>query len=345
MPHKRKTIQNTVYSLAGLLGLLCIVWLVFSFKNANNDHKTQVTHATPAISSNNDKQPVKPILDQAKSSVEKTKEVAISATDTELGQCSARCTSTLSMLDENLELDDRTFEKLQIYAKEIAAYLQNNDSQRQYYLEMALTTDDGDKRAFLTDVFTHLPYRQKLELGENFIGSENWRVRADGVTLVADHDTSELEAANTLMNIFSSEENAFIKDRILGYLKQSSTLQGDAEILHQLDSAIYNEIDPAVRVSAFKAKMQLSEQPYHMLPDALQALRTSEPTLQFASIVAIERILKHEEEYAERGVYIDTNSIRNEFEIIRTLSVYDDDKERFDRLIQEANSIYSRYFE
>jgi hypothetical protein len=249
------------------------------------------------------------------------------------------------MLDDDVELDDEAFHKLAAYVKEIATYLQSDESKRKHYTQMALTTTDGDKRSFLNDVFKHLPYLQKVEIGSSFIGSEKWRVRADGVALIVGHDISNLNVANSLMEIYSDEENAYVKGSILRYLKQSSALQGDTEILQQLDSVIYNGTDSSVRVAALKAKMQLSEQPYQILPDAVHALRTSEPEIQLAGLVAIDQVLVHEQEYIEQGVYIGRDSIKNEIQNIRNLAVYDGDLRRFDRLVEEANLIYLRYFE
>ena len=346
---KSNTMQDISYNLAWLLGLCCVAWLLFTLKNVGNDPigqlQKQEGQLILAVSPNDDKPSVEHGLDQAKISLEEVEQVKSSVDNTDSGECSARCSSILSMLDEDLELDDETFNSLQVYAEDIAAYLQDNESKRQHYLQMALTTTDSDKRSFLTDVFKHLPYQQKVEIGESLISSESWRARADGVTLIADHDIANLGVANKLMDIFSSEENPYVKGRILNYLKQSSTLQGDAEILQQLDSVIYNGTDSSARVAALNAKMHLSEQPYHILPDAVQALRTSEPEFQLAGLIALEQILQHEHKYKQDGVYIGRDSIRNDIQNIRDLVVYDGDMKRFDHLIREANTIYLRYFE
>jgi len=127
-------------------------------------------------------------------------------------------------------------------------------------------------------------------------------------------------------------------------LQLNPTLQGGSDILYQLDSVIYNETNPSVRVAALKAKIQLAEQPHHILPDALHGLRINDPELQFASLTAIDQILEHEEKYKESGVYIDSNSIKNELQIIRNSKAYDDEKDSY-RLIEEANAVYLRYFE
>ena len=342
MLDKRIIKLNIFYSLAGLIGLVAAAALIFSLTEVSKEVAEEGRPTIPASASNSDKRSVIHDRDNTEITGYRVDQVN-SLVDVE--PCSARCGATLSMLDEGLEIDDETYQRLETHAQEIAAFLQGNERQRQHYLQIALTTTDGDKRAFLSSVFTHLPYEQKVEIGEDFIGSENWRVRADGVTLIADPAIPNADMANTLMGVFSSEENSYVKGRILNYVKQGASLKGDTQILHQLDSAIYNEANPYVRVAAFKAKMQLSAQPHHMLPDALQALRTTEPELQFASIVAIERILEHHKQHPENSVYLDRSSIKNEFQIIRNLTIYDDDKERFDRLIREANSIYLRYFD
>jgi hypothetical protein len=349
MLKNRNTKKKLIFGLAGLLGLCSALSLIFALKNIGNDPVNQPKKfwgdTIPSASSNDDNPSVKQGPDQSYNSLDQAEEVVGVIDNTGSEQCSARCDSTLSMLDQDIELDDEAFNKLATYAEEIAAYLQNNQKQRQHYLQMAMTTTDGDKRSFLTDVFKYLPYEQKAEIGDYFIRSENWRVRADGVTLIADHDISNLDVANGLMDILSNEENSYVKGTILAYLKHSPTLQGDIEVLHQLDLGLYNQENTSVRVAALKAKMQLSEQSYHILPDALQALRTSEPELQLAGLIAISQILEHEQKYIESGYYIDRNSIKNDIQIIRDLAVYDGDDKRFGRLIREANIIYLRYFD
>ena len=330
MLQNRKIIHKIVYSLVGFVGLCCAAWMTFDLKRVSNE----------AID-----QPQIKVIQQAISPVKNSVEGAAgSIANTDSSHCSTQCSLTLSMLNEDLVLDDEAFQRLRTYAEEIAAYLRTNESQLQHYLQMALTTSDGDRRAFLTDIFQHLPYQTKTKIAENYIDSENWRVRADGVTLFADHGIAKSNLVNSrLMKLFSREENSYVKNSILSHLQHSSILQGDSEILHQLDSAIYNETNPSVRVAAFKAKNQLLKHPYQILPDALQGLRTNEPEFQFASLIAIERLLARQEKYSETDVYIDSNSIKDELQLIRNLKLYGD-KKRSDRLIKQANAIYLRYF-
>lgn len=343
------TKKNAFYCLTVLVGLSCMLWLMFAAKHASNgafrETQKRGEHLIPRVLSSNDNPSLENDINQVRNSSSQVIDVASRVDSADSGQCSVRCNSTLSMLDEDLELDDEAFHKLAAYVKEIAVYLRNDEGKRQHYLQMALITTDDDKRSFLTDIFKQLPYLQKVEIGESFIASEKWRVRADGVALIADHDIANLNVANSLMDIFTSEENAYVKGRILSYLKQSSTLQGDIEILQQLDSAIYNGSDSSVRVAALKAKMHLSEQPYQILPDAIHALRTSEPEFQLAGLIAIDQVLKYEQEYIEKGVYIGRNSIKNDIENIRSQADYDGDMKRSALLIREANTIYLRYFE
>lgn len=180
---------------------------------------------------------------------------------------------------------------------------------------------------------------------DTLILSENWRARGDGITLIADDGIENLEMAKKLMNILPNEENPYVKGRILHYLKQSEKLKGDIEVLSQLDAVLNNETNALTLVDALKAKMQLSEQPYHILPDAIQALHTVEPELQIAGLIAIDKILEREEEYLESGAYMDRNTIKNDIQSIRNLSAYGDDKMRLEPVIKHANSIYLRHFE
>ena len=338
----------SIYCLVGSLGLCCALWLVFAFNGVGSvpfeqsqEHRHDPVYAT---SPNEDKSPIEPSLTRSRMVSGQADGFASDGASTGYAECSLRCESSLSMLEEGLELGEETFQSLEVHIKEIANYLQHDESQRQHYLKMSLTTTDGDKRAFLTAIFSHLPYEQKVELAENFVVSDDWRVRADGVILIADNEIPNASAADALLDVFSNEQHSYVKSSVLNYLEKSSALKGDTETLSRLDAAIYNETDPSVRVAALKAKMQLSEQTYHILPDALQALRANEPELQLAGLVAIEQVLQKEQEYIERGHHLDVNSIKNEFNLISELDVYGDNKKHFERLIEEANMIYLRYF-
>ena len=348
MLNRPKTIRAILFSLGGISCLALTAWIAFLPNIIDNDvvsdSKDQQQSQLDAESALIDRKPVERDLDQTHN-LFAANEIDDNIKSTEVAECASRCSSTLSMLNETIEIDDDTFSRLESSIHEISDYLQNNESERHYYLQMAMTTTDGDKRRFLTNIFAQLPDQQRAEIAENFIGSDNWRVRSEGVSLISDHDDLNLEMANTLMDIFSNEESSYIKGNILTNLKQSAILQGDTEILQQLDSALYNETDSSVRVAALNAKMQLSGQPNHVLPDALQALRTSDPELQLAGLIAVEQVLKHMQANSESGEYIDTNSIRNEFEAIQSMPVYDDDKKRSERLVSEANAIYARYLE
>ena len=260
-------------------------------------------------------------------------------------KCSSSCNSTLSMLDQESELDDETFQNLEAYVEEIAIHLQHNNSKRDHYIQLALATNDGDKRGFLSYIFEHLPYEQKRDIGDMFIASENWQLRADGVHLIANDDVPSLAVANKLMDIFSNEENAFVKGSILRHLEQSSSLQGDTEVMHQLESVLYNGTDTSVRVAALKAKMQLSEHSHFILSDAVEALHASDPEFQFAGLVAISQVLDKEKEYLAKGIYIDKASVKSDLKNMRDLAVYDGDNKRLVQLVKEANAVYLRHFE
>ncbi len=335
-----------VYGLAGLLGLVCVLWLALEDVGsaAIEEPRNHRDDPLQAISVSGEVL-TKPGVGLSKQLLDQAPQLVNHSVNVGSRQCSVGCESTFSMLDEHLELDDETYQRLEAHIQEIAAHLQHDDALRQHYIQMALTTLDGDKRAFLSAIFNHLPFRQKIEIGGDFIGSDNWRVRADGVTLIADQADPNFGLANTLMDVFTNEQNSYVKHNILNHLKQNSVLKGDAKILNQLDSAIYNQADTSVRVAALRAKMQLSERVHHILPDALQALRTNDPEFQLAGLIAIEQILEYNKKFGEHDAYIDKNSIKYEFQIIGDLTHHNGDKKRFDRLIREANRIYSRYFD
>lgn len=342
MKNGHKTTRIIFYSLGGLVGLCCVAWLTFSLKN--ND--SEIINPIPSITSNEDESSIIQNLDQTTQSLNPAETAASNKLDNiESEQCIERCSALLSILDEDLELEDEDFQDLERYLKEIAAYLQNDESKRLHYLKIALTTTDEDKRSFLTDVFKHLPYQQKIAIGADFIESENWRVRADGVSLIAGGEIVDPDIAHLLIDIFSTEKNSHIKGSILTSLEYSPNLQNDPTILRQLDDVINYEPDFSVRKAALNAKMSLSDQPHHILPDAIQALSTSNTEYQLAGLIAINQVLEQEQKHIENGAYIDKIAIKNTIESIMDVGSHHKTGESYSELlVEEAYNIHTRYF-
>ena len=341
MLKNNKAKKNIFYCLVGFVGLSCIIGLIFTLINVgnvpSNQFQGQENHQKNAPPLN-----VEEIEDRLEP-VEETQQNVVTV-DNEL--CSEKCSSAIARLEENLTLDDDTIRRMGRYTKEIASYLQNNEGDRRYYLQMALTTNDYNKIGFLTSIFQHLPDEQKTEIADNFIASQNVELRVDGIELIVGDKVSDVVSANKLMDVFLTEDNPHVKSSILRHFKKVTHLQGEANLLDQFDSAINNEVDTSVKVELFKAKKELSEQPYHIIPTALEALRSSESEFQMAGIIAIDQVLGHESNYVENGADIDMNAIRNEIQTIRNLTPGDGvNKKRFDRLMREANDVYSRYFD
>lgn len=328
------------YFLAALIGLGLTFWLIFSTMGVGSVPENQFdnkSHRQNVPTSN---------VEEADNKLEPVKDIPEEVVSAENDQCTEQCLEALAKLEEGIELDDDEYRQLEVYLKEIVSYLQNNEGERRYYLQMALTTSDGNKTGFLKKIFQRLPEEQKLEIADDFISSENKKLRVNGVELIVGHKVSDLGTANKLMEIFVTEDNPHVKSTILRHVKQANSLRGDLGVLDKLDSAINNEADVSVKVDLLKAKMQLSEQPYHIIPSALEALRSREPEFQMAGIIAIDQVLGHESNFVENGADIDMNSIRNEIQALRNLTPPDGvNKKRFDRLMREVNDVYSRYFD
>ena len=334
----RNSKKNIFFFLTALVGLGLTFWLILSLIDVGSvpenqfDNKSHLQNDLPlnVEEVDNELEPVKDVL----------KEVA----SADSGPCSEQCLEALAKLEEGVELNDDEYRQLQVYVKEIASYLQNNDGERQYYLLMALTTSDGNKIGFLKKIFQRLPEEQKLEIADNFLSSENKKLRVNGVELIVGHKVSDLDTANKLMDIFLTEDNSQVKSTILRHVRNASNLRGEVGLLDKLDSGINNEADVAVKIDLFKAKMQLSEQSIDIIPSALEALRSREPEFQMAGVIAIDQLLGDDSNYLESGVNIIT--IKSELQTIRSLTPSDGvNKKRIDRLQREANSVYSRYFD
>ena len=146
-------------------------------------------------------------------------------------KCSSQCQLTLSIISGDVEISDETFRELNASAQAIALYLQNNESRRQHYLQIAMTTPDDDKRNFLTNVFKYLPAQQKQALGDRFVTFNNWHARAIGVVLITDDGASDTSITTKPRAILSNELNPYVKNTVLSHLKQNAALRGDLDVL------------------------------------------------------------------------------------------------------------------
>jgi len=260
-------------------------------------------------------------------------------------KCSEQCRHALFKLDESINLTDADLEDLNASINVIAAYLQKNKSKRDEYIQVALVSND-DKRSFLTEVFKQLPDLQRQEISDIFINSQHWHARAKGLELITYEGIKDVDTVKVLTGIVSNEQDTYIKNTVLRHLKQSSFLKNDANILSQLDS-ILNDVteDPSTRIEALKAKFNLSEQPYLIVTDAIQASYSNEIELQMTGLNMLEKNLEKEREYVEKGIYIDKKSIKSVIEYIQNLPSRGIKDKGLESLIFEADAIYVRYFE
>ena len=340
---KNLNTKNTALCVIAVVIALCgLIALIIAFKNAGNVPQNQFTNLQPSSMLGDEKNKVSFKGVDQKLAIKQQLEIE----SVEQKECSSQCQATLSALDKSTVIDDETFHKLGALAKTIAAYLHENDNKRKHYFEMALTTTDDDRRSFLTDVFKYLPAQQKQEIGDGFVVSENWHTRSMGVALITDGDTSDSNTVKKLTAILSIENNSYVKNTIINHLKQDDSLQGDLNVLSQLDLILNNSSDSSsTRVAALKAKLQLSDQPYFIIPDAVQALHTNEPELQFAGLIMIDRVLQEEDKYIEDGVYIDKKTIKDAIQGLRNTSSQGVEDKGLAGLIREADALYLRYFE
>ena len=331
--------KNKVLTLATIAIVFCgLIGFGIALKNAGHvpPHQFQNTVTTSITA----EEPFLPASADIKQSADQALNVENAV---EQKNCSSQCRTTLALLDTNQSIDDDTFRKLTNSTTAIATYLQGNDQQRQHYLEMALTTTDEDKRSFITKIFKHLPSEQRKLLAKDFIDSDHWRTRAAGVELIT-VDSEDLNNTE-LTNILSNETNSYVQSTILRHLKNNEALKGDLTTLNQLDLIINNASNhPSARVSALKTKLALSEQPYLIVPDAVQALYTNEPSLQSTGLIMIDQLLRQEEELNKNGVYLDKKSIKDVLQNIRNTNLEGIENKRLEQIIKESNAVYQRYF-
>ncbi len=274
-------------------------------------------------------------------STSKTSEIAPNSTVIDTS-CLGLCLDAQKLLALNTPIDDETYERLSGLAEGLAAHLEKNHSARIDMLDLARTTQDGNKRALLIDAFSLLPMVQREEIGTALMKSDNWLIRTDGIKLSTSPEGMASDKANSLINSFTNEPHFHVKTTILGVLENSEGLKGHQETLDNLSIIMQRETNPQVKSDAFLAKFALQGDPLDAMPDILIALGSGETELQQSALIVLGRV--YESDHFVGGLdRIDHGAIKREIEDLKDITFDADDQELI-RLLNEADRFYERHF-
>jgi len=258
--------------------------------------------------------------------------------------CEAECEATLTRLYAESEIDDESYEALSVKIARLAAFLEGDAAGRQKMLELALTTEDQNKRALVVDAFNLLSLKQREELGAEFLKSDNWRIRTDGINLSIEAESLTSDKASSLLKLLTEEPHSHVRATILGTLKRADGLKGDVATLNGLSSILTSDANSNVKSEALLTKLELHENPLDVMPESLTALTSQEPELQLSAIIAFGKIYDNQADDNNAFAQVDHEFIKRSIDDLYKIEITDENKAAMTRLLQEADLFYYRHF-
>lgn len=264
---------------------------------------------------------------------------------TEIEQpCLGPCLNTVAILTNNDKIDDESYEKLSRLLADFAAHLKTNPNARLDMIELAKTTKDGNKRALIIDAFASLPSDQRIALGHALTTSDDWQVRANGISVLSSSDIMTPDGAKALIKIYAGEPNNHVKTSVLKSLKNVDSLRGDQATLDYLSGLMTYETDSSVKSEAMLTKLALQEDPLDSMPDVFMALSSGEAQFQSSALLALERIYEANE-LVDGGLdRIDHYSVELAIEAFMNAEVTPENASEMNHLFKLADMFYMRHF-
>ena len=253
--------------------------------------------------------------------------------------CDESCNKALKWLNIQNGLTDEEFEKAISMSDDLAIYLSGNPDAVLQFLELA-STDDGDKRSFLMEVFNQLDIDDRLLLGEVFIQSADFRNRYDGVQFLAQPEIMHESLTQRFSEMLTVESDQLVRNALIQAFNQPEKFYADRQVLDILEKVSNEEADSMIRGEALLARVQLEEDPEQVFSDSIEAIRSGIGDYQLYGLRALEQIVKRQnfdEIELSQEVEDEAKSLFNE---LRNAG-YDDTPIN---ILSEANNIYMRHF-
>lgn len=266
---------------------------------------------------------------------------ALSGTD---DLCLSHCLEISNRLMGADIIDDESFETLFGQMDALAAYLETNYIARMDILDLAMHTQQGNKRALIVNAFTLLPAEQREELGQALLKSENWRARVDGVNLSIMPESLTPDKAKDLYSVIAQETHPVVKTSIINGIKNAAQLKGDRVMLDNLSDILRTDTDSSVRSSAMLAKLALQKDPHDALPDTFMALTSGDVELQSSAFIALEQIYDANNLIDGGLDRIDHDAVRRALDDFMEVEINEDNEKSIGLLLTQSDRFYERHF-
>ena len=255
------------------------------------------------------------------------------------GHCDEFCNKALEWLNIQNGLTDEEFEKAMSMSDDLAIYLSGNPDAVVQFLELA-STDDGDKRSFLMEIFNQLDVDARLLLGEVFLESTDFRNRYDGVTFLAQPEIMHEPLTQRFSEMLAVESDQLVRNALIQAFNQPEKFYADRQVLDILEKVSNDEADSMIRGEALLARVQLEEDPEQVFADSIEAIRSDIDSYQLYGLRALEQIIKRQNfDDIELSQEVEDEA-RHLFDELRNAAY---DSAPID-VLSEANNIYVRHF-
>lgn len=205
--------------------------------------------------------------------------------------CIKECEIHLEALRGFSSIDDDDFESLLGDIDAFIAYLKANPEARAEMMELALYSEDGNKRKIIITAFRQLTVSDQKELGLALAESLDSVVRREGINFLASSTTMDRALALEFADMLLTEQDEYVRLSLVKAFNQPDILRGDQEVLQTLEQIADSGLYDTVRGEVLLARVQLEATPENIFNDAVDAVRSKAADYQHYGIWALEQIM------------------------------------------------------
>ncbi len=255
--------------------------------------------------------------------------------------CKDGCEVIQTILQTTLDLDDVRYETLLGSLDPFTKFLRDNPKGQRDFIDIAMSTSDGNKRDLIIDAFTQLPKAQAEVFAFELLNADGWQLRSKAPQLLEHHDGLSEEKIEAYFEALGQEANPYVKKRLLQTLTSNAALAQSENLIPSLNAIIQYTTNESTRSSALSVKMDLNPDVSSRASDAMHALRSGQAEFQLTGLLAFETLLEN----ADTRQTIDKRALQNQLNYLRESTRFSKDDQTSLRLLNEADTMYERHFE
>ncbi|MFK7887829.1 MAG: hypothetical protein AB8G16_13295 [Gammaproteobacteria bacterium] len=264
----------------------------------------------------------------------------LSSAATQPVHCANACPQVLEALRASAPLDDEDHAVLLAGLADVARYIKADANIRATLIELASSSDDGNKRALIRVAFEQAGRVHNRELGTSLLGATDARKRREGVNVLAAEVAFDPTLIEPLTQLLASEMDVYTKIATIRGLDKPAHFRGERAILAALQSTLRTEINPQLLGEALVVSARLVNEPEDIFHAVSKAIVSADEDYRLYGLQALETILRSPPEHQPPLGWQSRAQARATLE-----ALLDQDALRVPpSVVREASYIYARHF-